>query len=83
MVAHKDPSAVQNDLHRLLLTAVPADARGEKTIVNLARLMEVSRSSIWKWVTKQSLPPHRAAQLVDLSEGRITLADCSRFVYNL
>lgn len=83
MVAHRDPSAVQNDLHRLLLNAVPPDERGQKTVVNLAKLMSVSRSSIWKWITNQKLPPHRATQLVDLSDGRITLADCARFVYNL
>ena len=82
MPAHKDVSKIENDLHRILLTAAPVNLRGERTIVHLARRLGVSRSSVWKWIETGKLPPSRAVQIVDLSEGRVTLADLSRFVYN-
>lgn len=83
MAAHTDPSTAINDLHRLLLVAVPEDDKGQKTIVNLAKLLDMSRSGVWKWIKAKRIPPDRATRIVDLSEGRVTLADFSRFVYDL
>lgn len=83
MAAHKDHESGVNQLHRLLLLAVPEDRAGKKSVTNLARLMGLTRSSVWKWVRKEHVPPKRAAQIVDLSEGRVTLSDFSRFIYNL
>lgn len=82
MPAHKDLSTVKNELHGLLLTAVPLDSRGQKTITHLARQLNLSKACIWKWIDKETIPARRAVQIVNLSEGRTTLADFNRFVYN-
>lgn len=82
MAAHKDPSTGTTDLHRLLLQAVPEDAQGCKSIVHLAKLLDISRSSIWKWIKRDHIPPKRAAQVVKIAGSRVTLADFERFIYN-
>lgn len=81
MPAHKNRSRIDNDLHRLILDAVPPDARGDKTIVNAARTLGVSRMAVWKWLKNNRLTPNRAAQIVAMSEGRVSLKDLHRFVY--
>ncbi len=68
-------------LHDLLLRACPANASGEKSITILANALEISAWSIHKWVQKGKIPPGRAVEVVDIAEGRVTLADFSPFVY--
>lgn len=81
MAYHKDPMTVENQMHRLLLIASPPDAEGRKTISTLARKLGVSRGTVWKWIELGRIPPRRAVDVVDISEGRVTLADFARFVY--
>lgn len=81
MATYKSPEQADTDLHRILLTAVPADDKGGKTIVHLAGVMGVSRASIWYWIKNQSLPAIRAAKVVEISEGRVSLDQLHRFVY--
>ena len=83
MPVYHDPEDAPNDLQKLLLTAVPMNRHGYKSIDELARLLGISRWSIQKWIIRQRIPPNRAAQVVDLSEGRVSLSDFSRFVYDL
>lgn len=70
-------------LHDLLLRACPANKNGEKSIAILAEsfVPELSAWSIHKWIQKGKIPPKRAVEVVDLSEGRVTLADFSPFIY--
>jgi len=69
-------------LHDLLLKACPPDPKtGVKSISILAALMKISAWSIHKWIQKGKIPPGRAVEVVDLSEGRVSLADFSPFVY--
>lgn len=68
-------------LHDLLLKACPPNESGEKSISALAAKMQISAWSIHKWVQKGKIPPVRAVEVVDISEGRVTLADFSPFVY--
>lgn len=68
-------------LHDLLLKACPPNEDGEKSITILAEKLEISAWSIHKWVQKGKIPPLRAVEVVDISEGRVTLADFSPFVY--
>lgn len=82
MAAHKDHTTGTTDLHCMLLKAVPPDAAGKKSIIHLAKLLKISRSSIWKWIKRGKIPPDRAVDVVDVSEGEVTLADFSRFIYN-
>lgn len=83
MPVFNDPEDAPGELQRLLLLAVPRNKHGFKSINHLAKLMSVSRWSVQKWIVKNKLPPNRAVQIVDLSEGRVSLADFTRFVYDL
>lgn len=70
-------------LHDLLLKACPPNAKGEKSMTILANSFKppLSSWSLHKWVQKGKIPPVRAVEVVDLSEGRVTLADFSPFIY--
>ena len=83
MPIFSDLDKVENGLTRLLLEAVPYNVQGYKSINNLAKLMGINRWSIQKWITREKIPPGRAAQVVDLSEGRVSLGDFSRYIYKL
>lgn len=83
MPVFNDPEDAPNELQRLLLLAVPRNKHGFKSINQLAKQMQISRWAIQKWIINKKLPPNRAVQLVDLSEGRVSLSDLTRFVYDL
>lgn len=68
-------------LHDLLLSACPPNEAGEKSITILADALGISAWSIHKWVQKGKIPPGRAVEVVDISEGRVTLGDFSPFIY--
>lgn len=96
MPTYKSPEDAPNELMRLLLTAVPENHLGNKTIVHLANLMDVNRWSINKWVAKQRLGPDRVLQLVEISrimgytkdgapilgKPRVTRDQFDPFIYN-
>lgn len=83
MPVFHDPEDAPNDLQKLLLKAVPVNEHGYKSILHLSKLLKLSRWAVQKWINKQKIPPGRAAQVVDLSEGRVSLGDFSRFIYTL
>lgn len=83
MPVFHDPNDAPNELQRLLLTAVPRNSHGYKSLNHLAKMLKVSRWAVQKWVTNNRIPPKRAVQIVDLSEGRVSLADFSRFIFDL
>jgi hypothetical protein len=84
-------------LHRLLIKACPPHTRhptptadspryvpspiGDKSIAILAWLLQVRPWAIYKWIAKGEIPPKRASAVVDVAEGRVTLADFSPFIY--
>lgn len=79
VVRHRD----NGPLHDLLLKACPANEHGEKSITVLANAFDppLSAWSIHKWIQKGKIPPGRVVEVVDLAEGRVTIADFSPFVY--
>lgn len=83
MPVFSDPDDAPNELQRLLLLAVPANEHGYKSILHLSKMLNLSRWAVQKWIINKKIPPQRAAQVVDLSEGRVSLADFSRFIYDL
>ena len=83
MPVYHDPEDAPSELQRLLLLAVPVNQHGFKSISHLAKLLGLSRWAIQKWIVSEKIPPNRAVQVVDLAEGRVSLADFSRFVYTL
>lgn len=93
MPTYHQPEDVESELHRLLLTAVPPNEHGNKTILHLAERMEVNRWSITKWIRKEKIPPERVLQLVEIGKigekpgrdgevkSRVKREDFDRFVY--
>lgn len=79
ILKHKDGGP----LHRLLLKACPPNEDNEKSITILAGKFKppLSTWAIHKWIKKGKIPPLRAAQVVDISEGRVSLAEFSPFIY--
>lgn len=82
-VIREPENADISQLQKLLLKAVPEDKNGYKTVVHLAELLGVSRWAVQKWIVKNKISPDRASQIVDLSDGRVSLADFSRYYYSL
>lgn len=86
----KDPDKVDNELQRLLLRAVPVNKHGNRTLLHLSELMEVSQWAMRKWINTQKLSPARVKQLVEIGksgepanpDGRVSREDFERFVYN-
>lgn len=64
------PEDASDPLTRLLLTAVPENKHGSKTVTHLALLMKLTRAGVYKWITQQKIPPERVMQIVEIS--RIT-----------
>jgi hypothetical protein len=83
MPVYADPKDAPSELQRLLLEAVPVNEHGYKSIRHLAKLLKISPWSIQKWIIREKIPPNRAVEVVDIAEGRVSLADFSRFVYTL
>lgn len=81
MPTYQKPEDASNALHTLLLKAVPENEHGNKTLAELARIIRVSRWAIRKWINKEKIPPERAQQIVNLSEGRVKLEDFHPYVY--
>lgn len=81
MATYSSPDDAAKEIHRLLLVAVPVNEHGNKTILHLAKLLKVSKATIWRWIELERIPPDRAKKVVDLSEGRVSLDDFHRFVY--
>lgn len=97
MPIYRNPESVTDPFLALLLTAVPENDLGNKTITRLAELVGVTTWSINKWVRKGSLSPKRAKQIVEISriqsftkggkpilgDPRVTQDQLSPFVYNV
>lgn len=83
MPVYKNPDDAPTDLQKLLLTAVPVNTHGNKSIIHLAKMLGVSRWAVQKWIGNNKITPNRAVQIVELSEGRVSLSDFSRYVYTL
>lgn len=81
MPTYKSPDDAEAGLHTLLLRAVPVNSRGNKTLTELSRLTHMSKWGIRKWINNKKIPPERAKQIVELSEGRVTLEEFHPYVY--
>jgi len=82
------------ELHQLLLKACPPSVQvkdkwvpvkgNKKGIVSntvLAGLLGLSRWSVHKWAKTKHITPKRAKQVVEISEGRVTLEELSKYFY--
>jgi hypothetical protein len=85
IVADKDAVILRHrdngPLHDLLLRACPPNRNGEKSITILANKLKLSSWSVHKWIQNGKIPPKRAVEVVDISDGRVALADFSPFIY--
>lgn len=76
-----NPNDAPDGLTKVMLTAVPPDEKGHKTLTNLARLIGVSKWGLRKWINAQKIPPERAMEIVRISDGRVKIEDFHEFVY--
>jgi len=67
-------------LQAMLLDACPPNAEGAVSIVILSEAMKLSNWAVYRWIETGRVPANRARQLVDVSEGRITLDRVLPFV---
>lgn len=89
MPTYNETNQPEDELHRLLLRAVPPNEHGNKAISHLARLIPVRRWSVNKWLRRQKLSPERAMRIVEIGRigepeghpGRVRIEDFHRFVY--
>lgn len=81
MAAYSSPEQATNDLHRLILVAVPPNKLGNKTIMHFCDLLGMSRSAVWKMIKNLKVQPQTARKIVEISEGRVTIDQLHRFVY--
>jgi hypothetical protein len=81
MPVYKNIEDAPSDLQRLLLLAVPENELGHKSITHLADILSLNRWSVNKWIINGRISPARAMQVVNISEGRVSLADFSRFIF--
>lgn len=81
MPTYATPEDAPSGLQTLLLRAVPENDFGNKTLTHLAATLNISRWSITKWIRKGKIPPERAMQIVEISEGRVKIEDFHPYVY--
>lgn len=68
-------------LHRLLLEACPPNEDGDRSITILAKALGMSSWGIFKWIRNGRIPPRQAANVVDVSQGKVTLHQFDPFIY--
>jgi hypothetical protein len=68
-------------LQDLLLKACPPDARGKKSIPAVAKSLEVSHQYVYRWIEDESIPPKFVKQLVEKSNGAVTIEDFHKYVF--
>lgn len=91
MPVFSDPEKIENELHRLLLRAVPENSHKNKTISHLAELIPCTRWSVQKWIINKKLSPERVVRIVEIGRigvpkdepGRVSREDFEPFVYNV
>ena len=89
MPVYSDNNMPEDELHQLLLRAVPENELGNKSIAHLATLIPCRRWSVNKWIRAGKLPPDRALRVVEISHsgkpevsgGRVKIEDFHPFVY--
>lgn len=54
-------------LKAVLLTAVPTNREGNKTISHLATLLPCRRTALQLWLDKQKIPPRRVNRLLEIA----------------
>lgn len=81
MPLYDKPEDAESPLQVLLLRAVPKNQHGHKTMLELSRILGVSKWAIRKWVNAEKIPPNRVVEIVRLSKGRVKQKDFDEFVY--
>lgn len=89
------PEDARDPLTVLLLKAVPPNERGNKTLLHLSKLLNVSKWGLRKWINSGKIGPDRALQIVEISKiktygkdakpilgkPRVTIEDFHPYVY--
>ena len=68
-------------LHDLLLEACPPDAKGRKSIVGLATLLDCSHQYVYRWIENGRVPPQFVKKIVELEGSNVTREQFYPFVF--
>jgi len=68
-------------LHDLLLSACPPGENGTRSIVVLAGYIQVSHQYVYRWIKDNRVPARFVRRLVELSGGKLELADFNKYVF--
>lgn len=67
-------------LHDLLLSASPADDKGDRSISVLADALGVAPQGLYRVVSNGKMTPMRALSIMEVSDGRIEANDLAPFI---
>lgn len=67
-------------LQDVLLKFCPPDENGRRSIPLMAAALGISTQALYAHIRKKSLPVRRAKQVVQMSEGKITLLDLEEYL---
>jgi len=92
MPVYREDTQPDNELHRILLRAVPTNRFGNKSIATLAELIPCRRSAVNKWIKGGKLTPDKALRIVEIGKirepgeptgfpGRVRIEELHPFVY--
>jgi hypothetical protein len=68
-------------LHSLMLRACKPDEQGTQSITILAERIKCTRASLYKIIERGRVSPFVAMDIVEQSEGRVSLDDFHPYVY--
>lgn len=70
-------------LHKLLIKACPPDpVTGAKSVPLLAKSLGLSKQALNGAISRGKVRPGLAQQIVDMTDGEVTLSDFSPFIFN-
>ncbi len=68
-------------LHAILIKCSPTNDRNEKSIPTLAKALDVSNMTIYKWIGSNTIPAKRANALVKISNGAVKREELEIYIY--
>ena len=81
MPIYSAPDKANDELTTLLLTAVPENEHGNKTLSHLAEKLGVTRAAVHRWISNQKLSPNRVTEICEISKGAVTRGQFDVYIY--
>ena len=81
--ATRRPRGQLGDLYKLLEKSFPTylDRDGHLDLTMLGSDLGIRKQAIYKWTQKDKVPAKRVSDLIELSDGRLTVRDLEPFLF--